>query len=129
MSEPAYLLDSNILIYLLDGTSPQARSRIEKCRPGEVVTSAIAFAEVMRKVPRDDVSKRADVRSVFRVVSVLPFDAEAAEAYREVPFERHRFDHLIAAHALARGLVLVTRNNRHFSEVPGLAVENWTLPL
>ena len=65
VSEPAYLLDSNILIYLLDGTSHEARSRVEQCRPGEVVTSAIAFAEVMRKVPADDARKRADVASVF----------------------------------------------------------------
>jgi tRNA(fMet)-specific endonuclease VapC len=128
MNEPAYLLDSNILIYLLDGTSQEARSRVEQCRPGEVVTSAIAFAEVMRKAPPDDARKRADVASVFRIVTVLPFDVDAAEAYRQVPFERHRFDHLIAAHALARRLVLVTCNDRHFREVPGLAVENWTLP-
>ena len=32
---------------------------------------------------------------------------------------------LIAGHALALGLTLVTANEREFSRVPGLAVENW----
>lgn len=36
------------------------------------------------------------------------------------------YDTLIAGHALARGLTLVTNNTREFSRVPGLQVENWT---
>jgi tRNA(fMet)-specific endonuclease VapC len=126
VSEPVYLLDSNILIYLLEGTSPEARAQVERCAPGQIVTSAIAFAEVMRKVPEDDERKRADVEALFRVVAVLPFDLQAGEAYRQVPFERHRLDHLIAAHALSLDLVMVTRNVRHFRNVPELRVEDWT---
>ena len=126
MNEPLYLLDSNILIYLLEGTSPEARAQVERCEPGQIVTSALAYAEVMRNVPEDDERKRADVEALFRVVAVLPFDVQAGEAYRKVPFERHRLDHLIAAHALARRLVLVTRNSRHFRAVSELSVEDWT---
>jgi tRNA(fMet)-specific endonuclease VapC len=32
---------------------------------------------------------------------------------------------LIAAHARALGLTLVTNNRREFDRVPGLKVENW----
>jgi tRNA(fMet)-specific endonuclease VapC len=39
---------------------------------------------------------------------------------------RSSFDRLIAAHALALGFVLVTNNEKHFIDVPGLRVENWT---
>jgi tRNA(fMet)-specific endonuclease VapC len=35
------------------------------------------------------------------------------------------YDVLIAGQALQRGLVVVTRNTREFSRVPGLNVENW----
>jgi tRNA(fMet)-specific endonuclease VapC len=32
---------------------------------------------------------------------------------------------MIAAHACAHGLIIVTDNERHFRRVPGLTVENW----
>ncbi len=35
------------------------------------------------------------------------------------------YDVLLAAHALAAGLVLVTANINEFQRVPGLTVENW----
>jgi tRNA(fMet)-specific endonuclease VapC len=35
-------------------------------------------------------------------------------------------DTLIAAHALADGLILVTNNGRHFERIPELRIENWT---
>jgi tRNA(fMet)-specific endonuclease VapC len=58
-------------------------------------------------------------------VPVLPFDAAAAEVYARLPFRRGSFDRLIAAHALALDLVLVTDNVADYADVPGLKVENW----
>jgi tRNA(fMet)-specific endonuclease VapC len=123
-----YLLDSNILIHLLEGTSIEARRRVEACAIGELATSAVAYAEVMWKVPSDDPVKRAQVEQLFEHIEVLPFDSRAGEAYRTLPFERHRFDHLIAAHALSHKLIMVTANPRHFRTVPSLPVEDWTSP-
>lgn len=34
-------------------------------------------------------------------------------------------DALLAATARVHDLVLVTRNTRHFADVPGLSIENW----
>jgi tRNA(fMet)-specific endonuclease VapC len=121
-----YLLDSNILVYLLDGVSPEARRRVEACAVGELATSAVAYAEVMWKVNPEDPLQQARAKALFEVIEVLPFDVAAGETYRSLPFERHRFDHLIAAHALSRNLVMVTRNTRHFRTVPSLRVEDWT---
>jgi tRNA(fMet)-specific endonuclease VapC len=126
VTELKYLLDSNILVYLLDGTSPEARRRVEGCAIGELATSAIAYAEVMWKVAPDDPQQQASAEALFGLVQVLPFDAAAAGQYGELPFERHRFDHLIAAHALSKNLIMVTRNTRHFRSVPALRVEDWT---
>lgn len=125
---PRVLLDSNVCIYLIEGLSNEARHQVERFEPGEVVTSAVAFAEVMLRVDETDLRASANARAFFSEIPVLPFEVEAALAYRRVPFERHRFDHLIAAHALSLDLLLVTRNTRHFGKVPGLRVENWISP-
>lgn len=126
MAEPAFLLDSNICIYLLEGLSKPARDRIESFEPGEVVTSSVAYAEVRRGIDPMNAKAVADTEALFRVVDVLPFDRAAAEAYLSIPFRRASFDRLIAAHALSLGLIFVTNNECDFASVSGLRVENWT---
>ena len=127
VTEPRYLLDSNICIYLLEGLSDTARGHVESFRPGEVVTSAICLAEVMRGIDHADTGAVAKVRRFFEVIPVLDFGMAAAMQHATLPFRRHSFDRLIAAHAVSSGLVLVTNNEADFADVPGLKVENWTL--
>jgi tRNA(fMet)-specific endonuclease VapC len=124
--EPLFLLDSNILIYLLQGTSDQLRDRVETYELGQLVTSAIAYAEVMRGISDEDRLQIDAAQRLFAAVGIEPFGPEAAIAYRRVPFRRRRFDRLIAGHALALGLTLVTNNERDFADVRGLRIENWT---
>ncbi|ANC87661.1 type II toxin-antitoxin system VapC family toxin [Sphingomonas sp. NIC1] len=123
--QPRYLLDSNICIYLLEGLSATARTRAEQCALGEIATSAIAYAEVLRGVDPADDRAMAAARAFFDVCTVLPFEGMAAEAYQHVPFRRARFDRLIGAHALALGLTVVTNNETDYNDIPGLMVENW----
>ncbi|KPF71543.1 twitching motility protein PilT [alpha proteobacterium AAP81b] len=124
MAEPLFLLDSNICIYILaDGGGAPARRLAEQAR-GSVVTSAICFAEVMRGARHGLSSPGAE--RLFQAVAPLPFGTEAARAYAGLRFRRGSFDRLIAAHAMALGLVLVTANTRDFADIPGLRVEDWT---
>ncbi len=126
LAPPRYLLDSNICIYLLEGLSARARERTEQCALGEIATSSIAYAEVLRGVDPNDDRAMASARAFFAVCSVLPFGTAAAEAYQHMPFRRARFDRLIGAHALALGLTIVTNNETDYADIPGLVVENWT---
>ena len=126
MADPAYLLDSNICIYLLKGLPPEARRRVEACLPGEIVTSAVAYAEVIRGVDQTDAHVVEKVEALFRIVDVLPFDRAAAAAYRAMPFRRTSYDRLIAAHAYSLCLTFVTNNVRDFRSIAGLKIENWT---
>lgn len=119
------MLDSNICIYLLEGLSDSARDKVESLRPGEVVTSAICLAEVMRGVDRGKPDALLKTRRFFEVIPVLDFGRDAAMCHAKLPFRRHSFDRLIAAHALSAGLVLVTNNEADFANVSGLKVENW----
>ena len=126
MTDPAFLIDSNIAIYILEGQLVALRRALERRRPGELAISSISFAEVMRGIGLADKPREEKARRLFATFPVLPFDLAAAEAYRRIPFRRGRFDSLIAAHALALGLTLVTNNERDFADIPGLRIENWT---
>ncbi len=126
MADPLFLLDSNICIYVLTGGPETVRRRVQNQEPGDLVTSAIAFAEVMTGIRSPE--EIANAEAFFAVVEVLPFDKVAARTYATMPFRRARFDRLIAAHALSLDLTLVTANVRDFADVPGLRVENWVAP-
>jgi tRNA(fMet)-specific endonuclease VapC len=111
---------------MVEKLSAPLRERAEQCAPGEIVTSAIVFAEVARGTDWSNDEASGLVNEFFRAVPVLPFDRQAALLYGELPFIRHHFDRLIAAHALALDVTLVTANPRDFRGILDLRVENWT---
>lgn len=127
MTEPRYLLDSNICIYVLRDAAGRAAQRLATCEPGAAVASAITYAEIMKGLDHHRTEAVAAFDRLFDRVPILPFDRQAASAYAEFPFRRGRFDRLIGAHALATGLTLVTNNEADFADIPGLTIENWTL--
>jgi len=66
----------------------------------------------------------------FSTAPVLPFDVGAItvfDALRERQVRVSTMDLRIAAIALSRGLVLLSRNISDFSKVPDLLTEDWTL--
>ena len=124
-----FMLDSNVVIALSLATGEAIRRRMAIHDEGDFVMSAIAYAEVIHGSERGKPPAVAALRKFVEEVPVVPFDASAAAAYARLPFRRASYDQLIAAHALSLGLTLVTDNEKHFAAIPGLAVENWTLPL
>jgi tRNA(fMet)-specific endonuclease VapC len=123
-----YLLDSNIVIAASLGIGESLRRQMAACEEGDMVTSAIAYAEIVFGSMRGKPPPLDRLQVLLEEVSVLDFDLAAAAAYASLPFRRGSFDQLIAAHALSKGLTLVTDNLRHFRNVPDLRVENWMKP-
>ncbi|MBL8470522.1 MAG: type II toxin-antitoxin system VapC family toxin [Rhodocyclaceae bacterium] len=129
-----YLLDTNICIHLIQASPPQVLARFAGLRQGEVLISAVTYAELCHGVERyggDDRARaeRALARFAARI-PVMPFDTRAAERYGLLAAatrvrRRDALDRLIAAHALQLGAVLVTNNEADFRDYPGLTLENW----
>ncbi|MCX4151481.1 MULTISPECIES: type II toxin-antitoxin system VapC family toxin [Paraburkholderia] len=129
---PRYMLDTNICIYLMKNQPEQVAKRFAQCLVGDVVMSAITFAELEYgvAVSANRARDRRNLAALAEDILVMPFDSVAASAYgpiREATRERKKdqLDKLIAAHAVALDVVLVTNNERDFAAYPGLRVENW----
>lgn len=121
-----FLLDSNVIINAIMARGPRLRERMAACDEGDLVTSAIAYAEVAHGSAHGKPPPAEILDMFLGDIAVLAFDEAAGRAYATLPFIRARFDRLIAAHALALDLTLVTENERDFRDIPGLQVENWT---
>ena len=68
--------------------------------------------------------------SDFKVLPLVSFDAGAATTFEQLKSRRlqlAKMDARIAAIALSRKLILLTRNHRDFGKVAGLAIEDWTI--
>jgi tRNA(fMet)-specific endonuclease VapC len=131
-----YMIDTNICIHLMQHNPPEALERFARLQLGDVVMSVVTFAELRFGVSRLPVetgeAAQADraLASLIEDIPVLQFDERAAVSYgvlRAAVRDRQRnaLDRLIAAHALAEELTLVTNNEADFKAYPGLNLENW----
>ena len=132
--KPKYMLDTNICIYLMKHQPPEVRKRFAACFVGDVVISAVTLAELEIGIacssPASQAANRSAMDSLLEDILVAPFEAQAAKVYgpiRAVYKDRNRdaMDKLIASHAIALGVPLVTNNEADFVNYPGLVVENW----
>jgi len=128
-----YLLDTNICIYLMKHHPESVAKRFESLLVGDVAISSITLAELEHGVfldPAMQIVRQNALNRLLDLLLVLDFDKHAARAYgklrsQKIQLGRHRFDVLIAAHAIALRIVLVTNNIKDFKGIPGLALENW----
>jgi tRNA(fMet)-specific endonuclease VapC len=127
-----FMLDTDTVSWALRGQGGVA-SRLLEHRPSQLCISSITLAELRFGADTRRSRKLHRLIDTFTAsVGVLPFDQSAADRFGPVASALARkgepigtFDTLIAAHALACGVTLVTNNTRHFRRVPGLALENW----
>lgn len=124
--EPRYLIDTNCCIYLFTGAYPALSRRVNASAVGSIAISAIVLAELAHGSERGLAPPADGLRMLAEQMPVLPFDAAATRAYAALPFERGNFDRLIAAHSIALGMTIISRNLRDFAQMPGVRVEDWT---
>ena len=140
-----YLLDTDHLSIFQGQTEPEYSTlltRIAQYPPTDLACSIISFHEqVLGCHTYINQARRAEdivrgygmltrVLQDFTEALVVPFDAVAAAVCEELVAQRVRvgtMDLRIAAIALSRRMVMVTRNTSDFRKVPGLQIEDWTV--
>ncbi len=129
-----YMLDTNICIYAMKKKPEKVLKRLNEELDNGVCISSITLAELeygMKRSSNPEKNEQALLR-FLAPLSILPFGPAAASEYGEIRAYLQRqgtpigpLDMLIAGHARAEELVLVTNNVREFERVPGLDMENW----
>jgi len=129
-----YLLDTNTCIRYLNRRSIAVVNRLHKTPESEIAVCSIVKAELYfgaMKSQNPELTIRNQRVFITRFTS-LPFDDTAAEFYGQIRADLAQKgtliggnDLMIAAIALANGLILITHNTREFGRVTNLQIEDW----
>ena len=127
------MLDTDICIYAINERPPGVLQALREHHAEGLGVSAITASELHFGVARTKSARNAQaLRQFLAGLEVADFDGVAAEVAGQVrawlaaqgtPIGP--YDSLIAAHAQALGVILVTNNTREFERVPGLTLANW----
>jgi tRNA(fMet)-specific endonuclease VapC len=126
-------LDTNILSDVIRNPDGVVARHIEKVGPKEIFTNLIVAAELRYGCSNKGSPKLlARVKGLLETIPVLPMDTPLDIEYGRIRSELEAAgqtiginDLLIASHASALGLTMVTDNTSEFSRIQGLRVENW----
>jgi tRNA(fMet)-specific endonuclease VapC len=130
-----YMLDTDICIYIAKQSNPKVMARFAKYNVGDVGISVVGYGEL--RVGTEKGNRTAEglkaLNLFIQVVPVLPISPEVGESYARTRADLERRGKIIGAndlwigsHCLQLGLTLVTNNEREFSRIPNLPIENWT---
>ena len=136
-----HLLDTDTLTHLYAGNT-NAIARLNAVEDAEVGITIITKAEILRgrieyliKAENKDSLLKAQellfrTEELLAELLIVPISQKAADEFerlRKVSKLRKvgRADLLIASISLANRATLVTRNTKHFKQIPGVRVVNW----
>jgi tRNA(fMet)-specific endonuclease VapC len=133
ITQPRYLLDTNMLSELAKRPGGRVAQRITELGVGAVATSLVVACEIRFGLAKSGSARLIEnVTQVMDCIEIIPLEPPVDEHYADIRNALGRAgtpigpnDLLIAAHARALNMILVTDNVREFSRVQGLAVENW----
>ena len=129
-----YLLDTNICIYIAKQKPRSVLARLQRLKPGDLGMSIVTHLELVYGAWKSQ-HREANllrIQELQGIIPVLPLDTAVGRHYGRVRAELEEkgspigaYDLMIAAHALALGLTLVTNNTRELRRVTQLTLENW----
>ena len=128
-----YMLDTNIISYLIRNPQGRAAKRIAKVGENNICTSIIVAAELRYRCTKSGSTRLLGaVEELLGEIEVLPLEVPADAEYGGIRSELEAAgkpiggnDLLIAAHACVVQATIVTANTDEFKTIRGLRVENW----
>jgi len=128
-----YLLDTNIISDLARRPQGKVATGIQRSGESNVCTSIVVASELRFGAAKSGSKRLArQIDRILAALEILPLGEPADRHYATVRRQLEKRglpigpnDLLIAAQALAEDCTLVTANEREFSRVPSLKVENW----
>ena len=130
-----YMLDTDMCSYIIKERPESVRQRFQKLAMEQLCVSVVTYAELIYGVERSS-SKRVNrpiIEDFVRHLDVMDWDTGVADQYGVIRTELEvagtpigAMDMMIAAHAKSIKAVLVTNNQKHFTKIKGLKIDNWT---
>ena len=129
-----YMLDTNICIYIIKKHPIHVLNNLTKKNISDICLSSITLDELEYGVQKSErkAQNSLALTEFLAPIEIMPFDENAAIEFGKVRAYLEKkgtligeYDLMIAAHALALDLTLVTNNSKEFKRVPGLKIENW----
>jgi len=129
-----YMLDTNICIYLIKRKPVAVIERLRQIRISQVGISSITLSELEYGVAKSSQPGRNQIAlaQFLAPIEISSYGDEAAQQYGPLRALLEKqgtpigsLDMLIAAHVLSINCILVTNNEKEFSRVPNLKIDNW----
>jgi len=130
-----FMLDTDICSYIIRERPLKVFDRFEALEMDQICISVVTYAELIYGVEHSSSKKinRSIVDDFVKHLNIIPWDKDAAEHYGNIRASLQAngnvigaMDMMIAAHARSKKTTLVTNNEKHFSRVSNLKIENWT---
>ena len=129
-----YLLDTNTVSFHIRRSSAALQRRLKATPAVSVALSVVTEMEIRYGLARNPALRIAPaIEEFLRGITILPLTSDAAAHYARSRAELDArgtpigpLDLMIASHALALGITLITTDLSEFRRVPGLRCEDWT---
>ena len=132
-----YLLDTCVVSDFVKGDN-NTLIRLRAKSPLQIKISSITAYELQYGLEKNDQLKKSVKKAVLGFlgdIEIIPFQIDMAKQAAIVRSNLEQagkpigsYDILIAATTLTLDLILVTSNEKEFSQIPNLKMENWRLP-
>jgi len=129
-----FLIDSDILIYSLKGNSKVTQNFTDYENDTKSI-SIITYGELVYGASKSEKIEK-NLAVVYRLRDLFPIinvDKPIIEIFASLKSQKRKtgqitddMDLIIAATALCNNLILVTNNEKHFRDIEGLQVQNWS---